>query len=240
MTSERAATGSKSLGARIIGVVIAPRATYADVGARPRVFGALVFVLAVIVAATFVFLSTEVGQQASLDNQVRQLESFGRTVSDQQYQQMERMAPYSRYFAAGFQLVLLPVMALMVAGVAFAVFNAALGGDATFKQVYAVVVHSGVILPVQALFGLPLAYARETLSSATSLAVFFPFLDENTFAAQLLGSIDLFLIWWIVSLAIGLGVLYRKRTGTIATTLLVIYVAIGLIIAAIKTAAPGV
>ena len=104
MTSERAATGSKSLGARIIGVVIAPRATYADVGARPRVFGALVFVLAVIVAATFVFLSTEVGQQASLDNQVRQLESFGRTVSDQQYQQMERMAPYSRYFAAGFQL----------------------------------------------------------------------------------------------------------------------------------------
>jgi hypothetical protein len=197
-------------------------------------------VLAVLVAATFVFLSTEVGQQATLDNQVRQLESFGRTVSDAQYQQMERMAPYARYFAAGFQLVLLPVMALMAAGVAFAVFNAALGGDATFKQVYAVVVHSGVILPLQALFGLPLAYARETLSSATSLAVFFPFLDENTFAAQLLGSIDLFLIWWIVSLAIGLGVLYRKRTGTIATTLLVIYVVIGLIIAAIKTAASGV
>ncbi len=234
------ATGSKSLPARIVGVLLAPRATYADIAARPRVLGALAFVLAVLVAATFVFLSTEVGQQATLDNQVRQLESFGRTVSDAQYQQMERMAPYSRYFAAGFQLVLLPVMALMVAGVAFAVFNAALGGDATFKQVYAVVVHSGVILPVQALFGLPLAYARETLSSATSLAVFFPFLDENTFAAQLLGSIDLFLIWWIVSLAIGLGVLYRKRTGTIATTLLVIYVAIGLIIAAIKTAASGV
>ena len=72
------------------------------------------------------------------------MESFGRTVNDAQYAQMERMAPYARYFAAGFQLVFTPIMALVVAGLAFAVFNAALGGDATFKQVYAIVVHSGV------------------------------------------------------------------------------------------------
>jgi hypothetical protein len=239
MTSEQTATGSKSLAARIIGVVVAPRATYADVAARPRVLGALAFVLAVIVAATFVFLSTEVGQQASLDNQIRQMESFGRTVSDAQYEQMERLAPYSRYFAAGFQLVLMPLMALVVAGVAFAVFNAALGGDATFKQVYAVVVHSGVLLVLQGLFGLPLAYARESLTSATNLGVFFPFLDDNTFAARLLGSIDVFLIWWIVSLAIGLAVLYRRRTAPVATTMLIVYVAIGLVIAAIKTATSG-
>jgi Yip1 domain len=149
------------------------------------------------------------------------------------------MTVYSRYVAAGFQLVLTPLMALIVAGAAFAVFNAVLGGDAAFKQVYAVVVHSGVVLSLQGLFGLPLAYARESLSSATNLAVFFPFLDENTFAARLLGSIDLFLIWWIVSLAIGLAVLYRRRTAPVATTMLVVYVAIGLVIAAIKTALSG-
>jgi len=222
------------------GVILSPRAAYADVAARPRVLGALAVVLAVIMTATFAFLSTDVGQQASLDNQVRQMESFGRTVGDAQYAQMERMAPYARYFAAGFQLIFTPLMALIVAGLAFAVFNAALGGEASFKQVYAIVVHSGAILIVQTLFGLPLAYARESLSGATNLAVFFPFLDESSFAARALGSIDLFLIWWMVSLAIGLGVLYRRRTGPIATTLLVIYVAIGLIIAAIKTASSGV
>jgi len=236
MTVEASATRSTSLPARIAGVIFSPRATYADVAARPRVFGALAFVLAVIVTATFAFLSTEVGQQASLDNQVHQMEAFGRTVNDAQYAQMERMAPYSRYFAAGFQLVLTPIMALIVAGLAFAVFNAALGGDASFKQVYAIVVHSGALLTLQALFTLPLAYARESLSGATNLGVFFPFLDENSFAARLLGSLDLFLIWWMVSLAIGLGVLCRRRTGPIATTLPGIYMTIGLIIAAIKTA----
>ena len=240
MTAEASATRPKGLPARIAGVIFSPRAAYADIAARPRFFGALALVLAVIVIATFAFLSTEVGRQASLDNQVRQMESFGRTVNDAQYAQMERMTPYARYFAAAAQLMLTPFMALIVAGLVFAVFNAALGGDATFKQVFAIVVHSGAILALQGLFTLPLAYARESLSGATNLSVFFPFLDENSFAARMLGSIDLFLIWWIVSLAIGLGVLYRRRTAPIATILVVIYAAIGLIIAAIKTASSGV
>jgi len=50
----------------------------------------------------------------------------------------------------------------------------------------------------------------------------------------------LFLIWWMVSLAIGLGVLYRRRTGPIATTLLGIYAAIGVLIAVIKAVSSGV
>jgi Yip1 domain len=240
VTVAASVTKGKSVPARLAGVIFSPRATYADVAARPRIFGMLALVLAIIVSATFAFLSTEVGQQASLDNQVRQMESFGRTVTDAQYAQMERMAPFARYFAAGFQLVFTPILALLVAGVAFAVFNAALGGDALFRQVYAVVVHSGAILVVQALFGLPLAYARESLAGTTNLAVFFPFLDEATFAARALGAVDLVLVWWLVSLAIGLGVLYRRRTQPIATTLLVVYVAIGLTIAAVKTATSGV
>ena len=39
-----------------------------------------------------------------------------------------------------------------------------------------------------------------SMSSATNLAVFLPFLDDNSFLARLLGSIDLFFIWWMVSL----------------------------------------
>jgi len=233
------AAPSKSLIARLIGVLMSPRATYADVVARPRILGALAVVILISSTAVYTFMSTDVGQQAGIDMQVRQMESFGRTMSDAQYQRMEQMAGYSKYFAAGAQLVTLPIMALVVAGIAFAVFNAALGGDATFKQVYAVVAHSGIVIAVQQLFTLPLDYVRETLSSPTNLAVFLPFLDENSFPARLLGSIDLFVIWWSINLAIGLGVLYRKRTGPIATTLLVIYVTIGLVIAAVKTALAG-
>jgi hypothetical protein len=223
----------------LFGVLMSPRSTYPDVVARPRWFGALAVVVFVSMAAVFAFMSTEVGKQAGLDMQVRQMESFGRTMTDAQYERMEQFAEYSPYFAAASQLVTLPIVALIVAGIAFAVFNAALGGDATFKQVYAVVAHSGVVIAVQQLFVLPLDYLRETLTSPTNLAVFTPFLDESSFPARLLGSIDLFVIWWATNLAIGLAVLYRKRTGPIAATLLVIYAAIGLVIAAVKTALAG-
>jgi Yip1-like protein len=239
VTPEPSAAVSNNVLARLVAVVFSPRSAYAAVAARPRVLGALVVVLAIIVSATFTFLSTDVGQQASLANQVQQMESFGRTVTDAQYAQMERMAPYSRYFAAGAQLIVTPIMALIVAGLAFAVFNAVMGGDAPFKAVYAIVVHSGAIMVLQAMFSLPIAYARESMSGATNLAVFFPFLDDNSFAARLFGSIDLFLIWWIVSVSIGLGVLYRKRTGPIATTMLIVYVLIGVLIATIKSMTSG-
>jgi hypothetical protein len=92
---------------------------------------------------------------------------------------------------------------------------------------------------VLSLFTTPLAYARESMASTTNLAIFLPFLDESSFVARFLGSIDLIFIWWMISLAIGLGVLYRKRTGPIAITLLSVYAAIGLIIAAVKSISTG-
>jgi hypothetical protein len=157
-----------------------------------------------------------------------------------QIEQIERIAPYFAYITPAFQLFGLGIGALVIAGLAFAVFNALLGGDATFKQVFAIVAHSGAVLAALSLFTTPLAYARESLSSTTNLGVFLPFLDDNSFLARLFGAIDLVLIWWMLSLAIGLGVLYRKRTAPIAFTMFAVYVVIGVIIAAIKTASTGV
>src|SRR5436189_5019504 len=133
---------SRSLPARIFGVIVSPRATYAGVAARPRALGVLVFVVAVAAAGVFAFMSTDVGQNAFLDSQVQQRESFGRPLTDAQYQQLERIVPYARYFGAGFQIVGLPLAAAVIAGIALAVFNALLGGDGTFKQVFAIVAHS--------------------------------------------------------------------------------------------------
>ncbi len=238
--SAAATTEAKSLPARFAGVLFNPRATYAAVAAHPRWLGIFLTVFLITASASTALLSTDIGRNAVLDQQISSSESYGRHVTQAQIDQMEKFAPYYAYFAPVIQLFGLSLGCLLISGIAFAVFNAALGGDATFKQVFATVAHSGVVLGVLALFSTPLAYVRESLSSATNLAVFLPFLDESSFAARLLGSIDLIYIWWMLSLSIGLGVLYRKRTGPIATTLLVIYVAIGAIIAAIKTASTGV
>lgn len=228
-----------SLPARLIGILTSPRASYADVAARPRWAGMLTAIVLIGSIGTFAFLSTEVGQQAMLDQQVRMMESFGVTLDDAVYERMEQSLESARYTTPLAQAVALPVVGLIVAGLLYAIFNAIVGGNATLKQIFAIVVHSGVIMAFAQIFGLPLAYARESMSSSTNLAVFFPFLDDSSFAARLLGSIDLFQIWWLVSLSIGLGVLYGRRTGPIANGMIAVYVTIGLIVAAAKTALSG-
>jgi hypothetical protein len=230
---------SRGVLGRAIGVVFSPRATYADVAAHPRAFGALVAVVAVSAIATFTFLSTEVGRNAALDQQLSAMESFGIHPSAEQLQQIEERTASSKYFAIAALAVVIPGFSLMVAGLGIAVFNAALGGTATFKQVYAIVVHSWFVPALQTVFVLPLNYARESMSSSTSLAIFLPMLDDASFLGRLLGSIDLFRIWWIVSLAIGFGVLYKRRTGPIAGTLLAIYVVIALAVAGVMTSRSG-
>ena len=234
-----AAAAPKGLIARAFGVVVAPRATYAAIAAHPRVLGALLLVLVISTGAAFGLLSTTVGQQAALDQQIRAMESTGRVVSDAQYAQLERFLPYYGYIGAVYIAVWIVFSTLALAGLMLGIFNAFLGGDARFKQVYAVVVHSGFLFSLQSFFTVPINYLRESLTSPTSLSVFVPFLEETSFAARFLGTLDLFIMWWMVNLAIGLGVLYKRRTGPIAVGLLLTYLAIALIIAAVRSALSG-
>jgi hypothetical protein len=239
--SSPATAAPKGLLSRVVGVLVAPRATYADVAARPRWLGVLAVVLATMATCSIIFFSTDVGKVALLDQQVSAMESFGIKLPDEAYRQMEEnlARPTTPYFTAASQVIFVPIVALIIAGIAMGIFTAVLGGDASFKQVFAIVAHAGVVSAAQQLFVYPLDYARESLSSPTTLAAFVPFLDENTFPARLLGSIDLFLIWWLVNLAIGLGVLYKRRTGPIAVGFLSVYLAIALIISGIRTALSG-
>jgi hypothetical protein len=231
--------GGQNLFARFWGILTSPRETFAGVAATPKWFGMMALVILVTVACTGGFLFTPVGQQAWLDQAVRSTESFGGTVSDEQYAGMEKMAKYAAPLAAVQVAIFSPVITLVFAGILFAVFSAALGGVGTFKQLFAVVVHAGAVTVVQQVFVTPLNYVRESMSSATNLSVFLPMLDESSFVAKFLGTIDLFLIWWVVVLAIGLGVLYKRKTGPIAIGLFVVYGIIAVIIAAVTSGRAG-
>ena len=184
-------------------------------------------------------LSTPIGQQASLDQQVTQIEGFGQTVDDAMYEQLKGRMKYTAAISAVAILVASPVITVVFAAVLFGVFSGALGGHASFRQVFAVLAHTSVVSLLQAVFVTPLNYVRESLSSATSLGVFLPMLAEGSFLANVLGAIDLFVLWSLTLTAIGLAVLYRRRSTPIFISLAAAYVVIALGIAAVKAALGG-
>ena len=230
-----AASLGLSLPARFWGILTSPRETFADVVARPRWFGMAALVLGVTAVCTGWFFSTEVGQTAWLDQAVEQVQRSGQQVPEAQFATMEKLAAYMGPIYAASTLVVAPIIWLAVTGILFAVFNAALGGVSTFKQIFAVFVHSTAVTVLQQLLVTPLNYVRESLSSATNLAVFLPMLDEGSFLAKLFGMVDLFMIWWVILLAIGLGVLFKRKTARIATGLFIVYGIIAVIVAAVTS-----
>lgn len=232
------ASARPGLPARALGVIFSPRSTFEHVAADPKWLGALVLICVVMGVISFAFLGTEVGREAMLAKQLDTMEAFGVQITPELESQIEQGLDRGRYFSL-FNGLFWAVMMLISAGVLFAVFNAALGGSATFKQVFAVTVYSSFVIVLQQLFTMPLAYARGSLDSATNLAVFLPMLDDSSFVARLLGTIDVFWIWWLAVLAIGMGVLYRRRTQPILTGLLVVYGVIAVAIAVFQAMRAG-
>lgn len=228
---ESTSPASLSLFARFVGIITGPRATYERVVSRPTWLGMYVLTAAITAFGAALPMMTDTGRQAAVDQQVSTLEGFGMPVTDEEYQQLQNRAAILPYTAAASVVVGGLVMALLMGGMLFAVFNAALGGGATYKQILSVVVHASVINAAGQLFTGPINYFRGAVGSATSLSALLPMLDDQSFAGKLAGTIDVFIIWWLVVLAIGLGVLYRRKTQPIAVTLFVIYGAIAITIA---------
>jgi hypothetical protein len=217
----------KGLAARFFGVLLAPAETFRAVAAKPTWLVMALIVIVLTGGSQLWFQSTDVGRQAMLDESVRQLDAYGIKVSDQMYEQVRKgiMEPsMARQVGSVSMLVILPVVLwVVVAGLAMLVFGAWMDGRATFTQALAVAVYSSVIWVVGAVIMTPVNYFRESLSSATNLGVFLPFLPEGSFLARLFGMMDVFRMWWVAVLAIGFAGAFKKKTRTVALILFGIY-----------------
>jgi len=214
---------SMPLWSRVVGVITSPRATFEWVAAHPSWLPMLALTTCLTALAMGVFLSTEVGRQAYVDQTVSFMESWGRTVDDEGYAAIERQAAIAQYVNPATILLAFPLMTALIAVFVYGIFSALYGGTATYRQLLAIVAHSGAVGLVQQLFSMPLNYARQSLSSPTNLSVFFPMLEEGSFLNALLGSIDLFILWSLFAVAIGVGVVYKRPTRSAAVVLYVVY-----------------
>jgi hypothetical protein len=96
-------------------------------------------------------MTTEGGQQAAIDQNVKGMEAFGVEVTDELYAGMQRSAKSMPYTTGGAVLVMVPIMSVIIAAILFGIF-AVMGGGATFKQLFAVYVHAGLISTVGSVF----------------------------------------------------------------------------------------
>jgi hypothetical protein len=225
MTETAAPVQPMSLFSRAIGIITAPKATYENVVAAPRPFGILfVSILVFSIAATIPQMTSDARRQM-LDAQMRGMERFGVTVTPEMATRLEQQSQsnVSKIIGIVWSLVMFPILALLLTAVFWAFFNAILGGTATFKQVLAVTSHSYVITALGALAAMPILLFRfkMQMGGPFNLGALAPGLDSTSSLAHFLSSVGLFSLWAWGNVAIGLAVLYRRNTRTIAIVLII-------------------
>ena len=218
---------------RMLGVMRRPRPTFEAVVRWPRAAGLLVILFAVYFLASGALFATDVGRQALVDQWENTAIAFGQPVDDTRYAELQRLSGQALPYAAGTALLRGPVAAVALALVIFAWFTAARGGRASYRQVLAVVATASTILMVRHVVAAPASYVRETTASATTLAGLITVVDQASPVARFLSLIDLFVVWWVIVLAVGIAVLYQRRTREVAVLLLGVYAAVALVLTAV-------
>ena len=189
---------------RVIGVLWHPRRTMNEVASRPAFALAWVVILAVLAVCAFALLSTRVGRQALVDERVRVVEALGGRVDDAAYGALQANPPWLVYLTSGGRLLLTPAITLLVA-MGLMALAALDGAKVRYVTALAVTVHASMVLALQQVVATPLHYLRESLTSPTNVGGLLPMLDEGSLPARWLGSIDVFGLWWVWLLALGLA-----------------------------------
>ena len=217
---------------RVIGVLWHPRRTMTEVVARPTFAAAWVLLLAVLAVCAFALLSTTVGRQALVDERVRVVEALGGRVDDAAYAALQAHPPLLVYLTSGGRLLLTPGITLLVAA-GLTTLAALDGVKVRYGVALAITVYASLVLALQQVVVTPLHFIRESLTSPTNIGGLLPVLDEGSLPARWLGSIDVFGLWWVWLLAIGLAAATGRPARRDAARLLMAYIGIAALVAAV-------
>lgn len=223
---------------RVTGVLMHPRATMAEVVRHPAFITTWVVVLLAVAVCGGLFLSTPVGQQALVDERVRVTEALGGRVDDAAYARLEAAPPASAYLTSGGRLLLTPPITLLVA-VGLAVLARIDGARVTFVTAVAIVVHATVVLALQQVIATPLHYAHESLTSPTNVAGLVRVFDEGSWPARLLGAIDVFGLWWMWLLAVGLAAATGRPARQYVWRLMAVYAGVAALVTMVFAVSGG-
>jgi hypothetical protein len=126
------------------------------------------------------------------------------------------------------QMAIAPVGVLVsfivVAAVLFFAFNVLLGGDSTFRRVLSAYCYSSLVAIPASIVKFPLVMAKGNINVQTSLALILSPDKQGSFIYSVLSSFDIFTIWQVLLLSIGLGVMYKFTTKKALMAVLVLWI----------------
>lgn len=112
----------------------------------------------------------------------------------------------------------------IASAVLFFVFNVLLGGDSTFTRVFSIYCYSALVGIPATIVKLPLTLAKKSTDVQTSLALFLSANAKETFLYKIFSGLDIFAIWQVILVSMGIAVMYKFTPKKSYTTVFILWI----------------
>ena len=216
---------------RMFGVVASPGSTYEALREHNTRWDWLVPALVVAVVGMIgVYVTMPLIEETA---RAQAMERIQNLPQEQQEKILDMTAKSSGIGALVATPVTTFVFLFIGAGVLMAVGRWALGGDVTYRQSLVVSAYASLVGVLATIVRVPLMLAKDTAMVFTGPAILLSEEALKTFGGRFLASADLFMLWQVCLTAIGLATMTRASTGKALTYLLVIWVLVLCVFAAL-------
>jgi hypothetical protein len=199
------------IGNKMIAVFTSPRKAFEAVAEKPDWLAPMIVsvLIGILFALTVV---PAVVMPATMEKTMEQMRDRG-VPEDKIEEAMKFMAgPLPVVFGVVGVMLATPINLLIISGILFGL-SALFGGKARFAQVFSAATYSGLILSLGTILKGVLMYVQRSIHAGTSLALILPEDMRENFLYRFLGQFDLFTLWQLGILSIGLGVIYCWKTA---------------------------
>ena len=219
--TENAQSPQMGLLSRIVGVFTSPGRTAEAIGAKPNwLVPAIIIILLMLL---FTYLAKPVIIQETVTRVQQMMESKG-AAQDQIDTVLNRIQTSMglRMFVGVMVTTALGIF--IWAAIWLFISNIVLGAQASYAQMLGVNVYRYFITTIGLLIKLPIMLSKQTMNVHFSLATFLPDDQKTTFLYKMLMQVELFNIWAIVVLSIGIAVVSKLDTKKVWPWVVLVYV----------------
>jgi hypothetical protein len=209
-----APVGTYPLPRRIVDTFVAPGRLFEHLRERSPWIGPLVIAMAVGLTVVLL-IPNELFVEQAREATRRAAERGGPMPAP------EQLAAFARIGGAAAVTISTPIMAFVLAGILTLLFSVLGVGSAGYVQYLTVTTHAMLISAMGGLITLPVQVLSGDLQARLSLALFAPFLDGDSLVYRVLQGLEVFTIWALVVVALGVTVVNRRFSWPAATGILV-------------------
>lgn len=212
---------------RLVGVFIEPGETFEDIARKPNWIAPLILMVLVSLAVMETMLA-KVGVSRIMMHTLQQSGRAATMDPEQLNQAITKGAPITAAFMQGAAIFGVPIILLIVAGFGLIVLNGFFGEKARFKEVFSATCYAylphivGAVMAIAVMFFAdPDAFIPQN-PAPTNPGFFMDPATSSHAVYALASSLDIFTLWFLALLAIGLSKVLQKKakTGSIFMTFL--------------------